>query len=151
MSILLQTLIISLKQIIPFSILIIIQKKIKHQKSVYGITVENYAEIYKIHKIFITIDFQKKISTVKEIEKAIGNEIKQHLTKQEFKGCNINQMRSFIEKYNSTFNITSTDWLKTTSTTDIFIKSEKNDKNEIKTLSMFYEKRTKFKMQFDKF
>ena len=60
-------------------------------------------------------------------------------------------MRSFIEKYNSTFNITSTDWLKTTSTTDIFIKSEKNDKNEIKTLSMFYEKRTKFKMQFDKF
>ena len=50
-------------------------------------------------------------------------------------------MRSFIEKYNSTFNITSTDWLKTTSTTDIFIKSEKNDKNEIKTLSMFYEKK----------
>ena len=117
-------------------------KKYKNIKKVYTeSTVENYAEIYKIHKIFITIDFQKKISTVIEIEKAIGNEIKQHLTKQEFKGSNINQMRSFIEKYNSTFNITSTDWLKTTSTTDIFIKSEKNDKNEIKTLSMFYEKK----------
>ena len=117
-------------------------KKHKNIQKIYTeLIVDNYTDIYKIHKIFITIDFQKNISTVTEIEKVIGNETKQHLTKQEFKGCRINKMRPFIEKYNSIFNIICSDWLTSTPTTDIFIKSEKNDKNEIKTLCMFYEKK----------
>jgi hypothetical protein len=117
-------------------------KKYKNIKKVYTeLIVDNYIDIYKIHKKFITIDFQKKISTLTEIEKVISNETKLRLTKQEFNGCSINQLRPFIEKYNSTFNIISSDWFKTKPTTDIFIKSEKNDKNEIKTLSMFYEKK----------
>ena len=117
-------------------------KKHKNIQKVYTeLIVDNYTDIYKIHKIFITIDFQKNLSTVTEIEKVIGNETKLHLTKQEFKGCRINKMRPFIEKYNSIFNIICSDWLTSTPTTDIFIKSEKNDKNEIKTLCMFYEKK----------
>jgi len=51
------------------------------------------------------------------------------------------QMRQFIEKYNSSFDIDSSDWFKSAPTTDIFIRAEKNEKNKIKTLSMFYEKK----------
>ena len=51
------------------------------------------------------------------------------------------QMSQFIEKYNSAFDIDSSSWFKSTPTTDIFIRAEKNEKNKIKTLSMFYEKK----------
>ena len=124
-------------------------KKHKNIQKVYTECVmENYVMVFKIHKIFITLNFQQKISTVVEIEKIITEGIKKHLKKQEFKGCHIEQMREFIEKYNSSFDIDASSWFKSTPTTDIFIRSEKSGKNKIKTLSMFYEKKG-LKLKYD--
>ena len=75
--------------------------------------------MFKIHKIFITLNFQQNISTVVEIEKVITEGIKQHLKKQEFQGTTIELLRQYIEKYNSIFNIDSSTWFKSTPTTDI--------------------------------
>ena len=117
-------------------------KKYKNIQKVYTeITKANNELVFKIHKIFITLNFKQNISTVVEIEKEFHKGIKKHLIKQEFKECSMEQMRQFIEKYNSSFDIDSSNWFKSTPTTDIFIRSEKNEKNKIKTLSMFYEKK----------
>ena len=117
-------------------------KKYKNIQKVYTeITAENYALVFKVHKIFITLNFQQNISTVVEIEKVFSKGIKKHLKKQEFKECSMEQMRQFIEKYNKSFDIDSSSWFKSIPTTDIFIRSEKSGKNKIKTLSMFYEKK----------
>ena len=124
-------------------------KKYKNIQKVYTeIKIVNYALVFKVYKIFITLNFKQNISTIVEIEKVFSKGgVKKHLKKQEFKECTMEQMRQFIEKYNSSFDIDSSDWFKSTPTTDIFIRSEKNEKNKIKTLSMFYEKKmTKFKI-----
>ena len=47
-------------------------KKYKNIQKVYTeCVIENYTEVFKIHKIFITLNFQQNISTVVEIEKVI--------------------------------------------------------------------------------
>ena len=118
-------------------------KKYKNIQKVYTeITIVNYALVFKVYKIFITLNFKQNISTIVELEKVYyKGGVKKHLKKQEFKECNMEQMSQFIEKYNSAFDIDSSSWFKSTPTTDIFIRSEKNEKNKIKTLSMFYEKK----------
>ena len=116
-------------------------KKHKNIQKIYTeMTTENYQQVFKVNKIFITLNFQQNISTVVEIEKIFSKIFKKHLKKQEFKECNMEQMREFIEKYNSLFNIDSSSWFQSTPTTDIFIRAEKSGENKIKTLSMFYEK-----------
>ena len=118
-------------------------KKYKNIQKVYTeIATVNYEQVFKVYKIFITLNFLQHISNVVEIEKEFNKGIvTKHLKKQEFKECTMEQMREFIEKYNSSFDIDSSDWFKSTPTTDIFIRAEKNEKNKIKTLSMFYEKK----------
>ena len=65
-------------------------KKYKNIQKVYTeITAENYALVFKVHKIFITLNFQQNISTVVEIEKVFSKGIKKHLKKQEFKECSM--------------------------------------------------------------
>ena len=95
-----------------------------------------------MHKIFINLDFKQNISTVIEIEKVITNGIKEHLINQQFNGCSIEQMRQYIAKYNSIFNIDSSTWFETEPTTDIFIRSEIKDKKETKTVLIFYDKKS---------
>ena len=119
-------------------------KKYKNIQKVYTeIATLNYEQVFKVYKIFITLNFLQNISNVVEIEKVFTNNggVKKHLKKQEFKECSMEQMREFIEKYNSLFDIDSSSWFKSTPTTDIFIRSEKNGNNKIKTLTMFYEKK----------
>lgn len=117
-------------------------KKYKNIQKVYTeITTANHSLVFKVHKIFITLNFKQNISTVVEIEKVFTNGVKKHLKKQEFKECSMEHIRQFIEKYNSLFDIDSSSWFKSTPTTDIFIRSEKFGENKIKTLSMFYEKK----------
>ena len=99
-------------------------KKYKNIQKVYTeIATVNYEQVFKVYKIFITLNFLQNISNVVEIEKEFNKGIvTKHLKKQEFKECTMEQMREFIEKYNSLFDIDSSSWFKSTPTTDIFIR-----------------------------
>ena len=117
-------------------------KKHKNIQKIYTeMTTENYQQVFKVHKIFITLNFQQNISTVLEIEKVFSKRSKKHLKKQEFKECNMEQMREFIEKYNSLFDIDSSSWFQSTPTTDIFIRAEKRPENKIKLCLCFMKKK----------
>ena len=120
-------------------------KNIKNIKKVYEERIiEGNNKIIKIHKIFIVINYQNKNTTSYEIEiEKLGKQIvRKHLKKMNHTGCSLDNIKLLLEKYNSTFNIDSSQWYQSKETTDIYIKAEKDTNNVIKYFQMFYEKDT---------
>jgi uncharacterized protein YjbJ (UPF0337 family) len=116
-------------------------KNVQNIKKVYSeLLFDNDRPINKLHKIFITRDFNKDKTTITQIEVLNGYLYQQRLTVQTINGCNIEILRPFIENFNDIFNINSADWYYQNDTTDIYIKSEIEYQNRLNTFIMFYKK-----------
>ena len=122
-------------------------KEIKNIKKVYEERInEDNNIIVKIHKIFVTINYENKNTTnIRiEIEKKDGQIVKKHLTKITFDYvCSLDNLKTLLEVYNSKFNIHSNQWYQLKPSTDIYIKAEKINNDLIKIFEMFYEKNEK--------
>ena len=67
-------------------------KRYKNILKIYTeFTTENNQQVFKVHKIFITLNFKENKSTVIEIEKEYSKESKKHLKKQQLYGCSMSQ------------------------------------------------------------
>ena len=111
-------------------------------KKIYTeILMENNEPIIKTHKIFITRNFFEKKTYIIQIELVGGKNPKKHLINQQISGTSIDKVTQYIEKYNDIFHIDSKDvYYYSKYIIDIYIKSEKDEQNKIKTLIMFYKK-----------
>ena len=103
---------------------------------------ENNRPVYILHKIFISRDFAYNKTHIIQIDITYGDFPEQRLTNQKIDGCNIEILRSIIEKYNDVFNIDSTNWYFENKTTDIYVKSEIDYQNRINKFIMYYKKDT---------
>ena len=102
---------------------------------------ENNEPIIKTHKIFITRNFFEKKTYIIQIELVGGKNPKKHLINQQISGTSIDKVTQYIDKYNDIFQIDAKDvYYYSKYIIDIYIKSEKDDQNKIKTLIMFYKK-----------
>ena len=111
-------------------------------KKIYTeILMENNEPIIKTHKIFIIRNFFEKKTYIIQIELVGGKNPKKHLINQKISGTSIDKVTQYIEKYNDIFQIDAKDvYYYSQYIIDIYIKSEKDDQNKIKTLIMFYKK-----------
>jgi hypothetical protein len=96
--------------------------------------------VIKLNRIYITFDHKNNKTTVIEMEKCTFNGIKKHLKKQVINGCSFQCVEEYIQKYNSSYNIDSIDWIKEKPTTDIYIKCEKQNNQKVNEIQIFYEK-----------
>ena len=97
-------------------------KNVQNIKKVYSeLLFDNDSPIQKLHKIFITRDFNENKTTIIQIEVLNSNLYQLRLTKQKINGCNIEILRPFIENFNDIFNINSANWYYQNDTTDIYI------------------------------
>jgi hypothetical protein len=118
-------------------------KNIKNIKKYYVERINEGNKIrVKIHKILILMNYEEKNTTTIqiEIEKLDGRAINKHLTQLFYNECSLDNVRSLIEIYNSTFKIDSREWYKSKSSSDIYIRVEKLNNYFFKIFEMFYEK-----------
>ena len=97
----------------------------------------------KTHKIYATIDHNKKTTSIIEIEiEEKGKEIKKHLNKSTLNGNSLKNIQTILEKYNEKFHVDIKDYLKIDKTTDVFIRAENfNDEDIGKEIYFIYDKK----------
>ena len=117
-------------------------KENQNIKKVFSeLLMENNKPVVKKHKIFITRNFQLKTTQIIQIEIVEGEKPKKHLINQKTGECSIETLIPYIEKYNDIFQIDTTEWYDyLEKKSDIYVKSEKDYQNVIKTFVMFYKK-----------
>ena len=97
----------------------------------------------KVHYIYVTLNYGENCIDIIEIEKSLTTEYKKHLkvTKLENE-CSMERARSYLEKYNSDFEVDSSEWYEMNNTTNIYIKSEKEPSGSINMFEVIYDKST---------
>ena len=77
----------------------------------------------KVNKLFITLDFNRKMTKIIKIEK---EDKKKHLTQKILKGeCSLDKVKSDLEQDNKEFHIETKDILSKPQTTDIYLAAQK--------------------------
>lgn len=97
----------------------------------------------KVHYIYVILNYGENCIDIIEIEKSLTTEYKKHLkvTKLENE-CSMERARSYLEKYNSDFEVDSSEWYEMNNTTNIYIKSEKEPSGSINMFEVIYDKST---------
>ena len=122
------------------------------QSNFYEKFIQNFKKIFvekegdgtiKTHKIYATIDHNKKTTSIIEIEiEEKGKEIKKHLNKITLNENSLKKIQSILERYNEEFDVDIEDLLKSEKTTDVFIRAENfKDENIGKVIYFIYDKK----------
>ena len=95
---------------------------------------------FKVHKLCVTLDYNKKVTKVVKIEKDSSGQ--KHLIQKFFKGeCSLEKAKEDLVKYNDEYHIETNQILKGPQTTDIYVISQKE--NGVFTTHLFsYDKKT---------
>lgn len=95
---------------------------------------------FKVHKLSVTLDYNKKVTRIVIIEKDSNGQ--KHLIQKFLKGeCSLEKAKESLVKYNDEYHIETNKLLKSPQTTDIYVISQKE--NDIFTTHLFsYDKKT---------
>ena len=95
---------------------------------------------FKVHKLSVTLDYNKKVTRIVKIEKDSSGQ--KHLIQKFYKGeCSLEKAKEDLEKYNDEYHIETNKLLKSPQTTDIYVISQKE--NGLYTTHLFsYDKKT---------
>jgi len=95
---------------------------------------------FKVHKLFVTLDYNKKMTRNVKIEKDSSGQ--KHLIQKFFKGeCSLEKVKEDLVKYNDEYYIETNKLLKSPQTTDIYVISQ-NDSGIFTTHLFSYDKKT---------
>ena len=95
---------------------------------------------FKIHKLFVTLDYNKKITKIVKIEKDSSGQ--KHLIQKFLKGeCSLEKVKEDLVKYNDEYHIETNQLLKSPQTTDIYVISQKEN-GSFTTHLFSYDKKT---------
>jgi uncharacterized protein YkwD len=101
---------------------------------------KNQDGTFNVHKLFVTLDYNKKITKFVKIEKDSSG--KKHLIQKFFKGeCSLEKAKEDLVKYNDEYHIETNKLLKSPQTTDIYIISQKEN-DSFTTYLFSYDKKT---------
>ena len=109
------------------------------RKTFNELVTENGVDVIKSHIIYISLNYQENKTRFIEIEKCEKKNLR-HLKLEVLNGCLLNNVNSLLEKYNSAFEVDSSNWYQIKPTTDIYIMSEKTDEDTMNNTEIFYEK-----------
>ena len=96
----------------------------------------------KVHYIYVTLNYGENCIDIIEIEKSLTTEeYKKHLkiTKIENE-CSMERAKSYLEKYNTDFEVDSAEWYDMNISTNIYVKSEKEPSGYINMFEVIYDK-----------
>ena len=96
----------------------------------------------KVHYIYVTLNYGENCIDIIEIEKSLTTEeYKKHLkiTKIENE-CSMERAKSYLEKYNTDFEVDSAEWYDMNKSTNIYVKSEKEPSGYINMFEVIYDK-----------
>ena len=78
-----------------------------------------------------------------EIEKSLKTELKKHLKVSKIENeCSMERAKPYLEKYNTDFEVDSTEWYNMNKTTNIYVKSEREPSGHINMFEVIYDKST---------
>jgi len=95
---------------------------------------------YKVHKLAVTLDYNKKVTRSVKIEKDSSGQ--KHLIQKFFKGeCSLEKVKEDLERYNKEFHVSTEKLLESPKTTDIYVISQKEN-DDYTTHLISYDKNT---------
>ena len=97
----------------------------------------------KIHQIYITLDSKFNEIMIIEIERKLSIVYTKHLKLTRIKkDCSLQKVKPILEKYNSEFQIDSSQWYRENKTTNIYVKAEISTDGNINSFEIHYNKET---------
>lgn len=97
----------------------------------------------KVHSIYVTLNYGENCIDIIEIEKSLTTEYKKHLKITKIDNeCSMERAKSYLEKYNTDFEVDSTEWYGMNKSTNIYVKSEKEPSGHINMFEVIYDKST---------
>ena len=104
----------------------------------------------KVHQISITLNYRDNEINIVEIEKTLDSEYTKHLRVSKIENkCSLEKARPFLEKYNSHFQIDSSQWYNINNATDIYVKAEIDSEGFLSMFEITYDKES-YKLSFKK-
>ena len=101
---------------------------------------KNQDGTFKVHKLFVTLDYNKKVTKIVKIEKESNGQ--KHLIQKFLKGeCSLEKVKDDLVKYNDEYHIDTNQLLKGPQTTDIYVISQKEN-GTFNTHLISYDKKT---------
>ena len=112
----------------------------KFIKNIRKIIIEKCQDgTFKVHKLFVTLDYDKKLTKIVKIEKDSNGQ--KHLIQNFLRGeCSLDKVKGDLEKYNKEYHIETNTLLKSPQTTDIYVISQKEN-NSYTTYTFNYDKK----------
>jgi len=111
----------------------------KFIKNIRKIIIEKCQDgTFKVHKLFVTLDYDKKITKIVKIEKDSNGQ--KHLIQNFLRGeCSLEKVKGDLEKYNNEYHIETNKLLESPQTTHIYVISQKEN-NSFTTYLFIYDK-----------